>query len=47
MSHQFSSWLANPHLIEYSGIKDSIKGMDTIILNNLAEMGIKNLFPGK
>ena len=45
-------WLANPHLIEndlstYSGIEDSIKGMDKVLLDNLAEMGIRNLFPGK
>ena len=52
MSHQLPTWLANPHLIEddlstYTGIEDSIKGMDSIILNNLAQMGIKNLFPGR
>ena len=52
MSSQLPAWLANPHLIEddlstYCGIEDSIKGMDQTILNNLAEMNIRNLFPGK
>ena len=52
MKHFLSNWISNHSVLSEDpsickSLNDEKYGIDQVIINNLAKMGIKQLFPGR